>query len=99
MGENMLRLQIERGDEQIRQTVVSIMNVRGLDVETVADDVGIPLGALRKRVVTSGSSYAFTAGEVRALADYFGVEGGELFRYMDGRFLPESAWRPLGFEG
>lgn len=72
------------------------MALRGLNSETVAADVGIPLGALRQRLLTSGSSYAFTAGEVRALADYFGVEGRELFRYMDGRFSPASAWRPLG---
>lgn len=69
------RLRIERSDEAVRQAVVALIRRRGLDVEAVAADVGIPLDAWRRRLVSSGSSYAFTAGEVRTLAEYFGIEG------------------------
>jgi len=60
MDENSPRLRIERSDEAVRQAVVALMARRGLDMRELADDVGIPLSILRRRLVSSGSSYAFT---------------------------------------
>jgi len=36
----------------------------------------------------------FTAGEVRALAESFGIEGGALFEYMNSQYAPAADWRP-----
>jgi len=89
------RLGIERDDETVRRTVQAIMLRRGLDPQRVAEDVGIPVGALQHRLASSGSAYAFTAGETRALASYFGVEGGHLFQYMDRQYQPPTDWKPI----
>jgi hypothetical protein len=94
MADDSRRLRIERGDEQVRQAVMALIVRRRLSIEEVAEDVGIPVSALTRRLISSGSSYAFTASEARALADYFGLEGGELFEYMNGQYLPAPDWRP-----
>jgi hypothetical protein len=89
------RLGIERDDETIRRIVQAIMIRRGLDAQRVAKDVGIPFSALQHRLASSGSAYAFTAGETRALANYFGVEGEHLLQYMDRQYEPPADWLPV----
>jgi hypothetical protein len=93
---NASRMRIERDDETVRRTVRALIDRRGLDLDQVATTVGIPIAAFERRLASAGSSYAFTAGEVRSLAEYFGIEGGELFDYMDGAYVPPADWRPRG---
>jgi hypothetical protein len=94
METRTLRLRIERADETVRRAVFGLMRLRGFTVETVADAVGIPLETLERRLRASGSAHGFTAGEVLALTDYFGIEGETLFHYMDGQYRPPHDWTP-----
>jgi hypothetical protein len=94
MESRTLRLRIESADETVRRAVAGLMRLRGFTAQRVADAVGIPLGTLERRLDASGSSYAFTAGEVLALTDFFGIESGTLFNYMDGQYRPPHGWTP-----
>lgn len=60
--------------------VRSLIRTTGSDAAQVAADVGVPPDLLEQCLAGGGSDYSFTAGEVRALADYFGVAGGDLLR-------------------
>jgi hypothetical protein len=94
MDDAYCRLRIERADETVRRTIIALMQARSISCDELADDAGIPLSTLKRRLRSTGSSYAFTAGEVRSLAGHFGFESGNLFRYLDGRYQPDALWRP-----
>lgn len=94
MESRTLRLRIESADETVRRAVSGLMGLRGFTAQRVADAVGIPLSTFERRLSASGSSYAFTAGEVLVLTDFFGIESGTLFNYMDGQYRPPHGWTP-----
>lgn len=77
-----------RADDTIRRTIKGLISGRGLRVEDVAPEVGMTTATFYRRLGGHGRQQAFGAGEVAALAAYFGLEVQELYGGLGGRFTP-----------
>lgn len=75
-------------DDMIRATVQALIAGNGTKAEIVAASIGMTPATMYRRLGGVGSSQAFHAGEVAALARHFGVEVEDLFTGLGGRLHP-----------
>ena len=80
----MIHTEAEMADETVRRSVLALIQGQRLRKDEVATATGIPRTTLYRRLAGEWSSSPFTAGEVAALATYFGVEVASIFGGLDG---------------
>lgn len=70
----------------VRQSVLTLVRVREADRDDLARHLGIHRSSLYRKLGRAGAP--FTAGEVAAIADYFGVPVADLFAGLAAVAIP-----------
>lgn len=77
-------------DETVRRSIRALIEGRGVDKDEVARAVGMTRTTLYRRLGGSGSTQAFSAGEVAVIATFFRVPITSLFDGLGGAFIAQG---------
>lgn len=81
----------EQVDDTVRTTIKALMAGRGMSADELAALIGLTPSAVYRRLRATGSSRAFTAGELVVIAEALEVELTDLYSGLGGRFKGERS--------